>query len=410
MLAAADSRDERRAERASSALSGHRSPDRNDLATGGGERPAAVMPSVAARIEGLSGGSAPSHDLSESLGPRFDFDFSRIRIHADGEAARLNRSLGARAFTYGSRIVFGEGEYAPHTPDGSRLLAHELSHVAQQSSRHTPILQLTALQDYADSDPLHDPSRLTDAEIEATDEYAAYMAMPIQIPMRAVTADEARLACRLYLRAMREISPYVVNPDLAYWLGLARARLDTQATAEGSVGQMNWVQVTAGDIQTPAGSASDFVRWMLAAGTQPDPATGNLNCWELVLFSAFRAGYLSETRMRGIYTAARTAMTTSGDAMQFPRTLEASLRSSQENIYDPANPSTPRPLPGDLVIFDEAANHVALATGRMVGGQVEIISHWPPPDGDHHVKRTTIEALLPQTGVTVAKFWSPIWG
>ena len=61
------------------------------------------------------------------------------------------------------------------------------------------------------------------------------------------------------------------------------------------------------------------------------------------------------------------------------------------------------------MIFKEAASHVALATGGRVSGQIEVVSHWPPPDGKHTVKRTTIEALLPEVGVSTAKFWSPSW-
>jgi hypothetical protein len=41
------------------------------------------------------------------------------------------RSISARAFTLGSDIVFGEGEYAPGSSEGKKLLAHELAHVAQ---------------------------------------------------------------------------------------------------------------------------------------------------------------------------------------------------------------------------------------------------------------------------------------
>ena len=37
------------------------------------------------------------------------------------------------AYTVGSHVVFGTGRYAPGTPDGQRLLAHELTHVVQQS-------------------------------------------------------------------------------------------------------------------------------------------------------------------------------------------------------------------------------------------------------------------------------------
>jgi len=42
-------------------------------------------------------------------------------------------SLNARAFTVGRDVVFGAGQYAPHSSAGQRLLAHELTHVVQQS-------------------------------------------------------------------------------------------------------------------------------------------------------------------------------------------------------------------------------------------------------------------------------------
>ena len=57
-----------------------------------------------------------------------------MRIHADEPAARAAAALNARAFTVGSHVVFGRGEYAPETPPGQQLLAHELTHVAQQAA------------------------------------------------------------------------------------------------------------------------------------------------------------------------------------------------------------------------------------------------------------------------------------
>lgn len=65
--------------------------------------------------------------------PRLGHDFSGVRVHADGQAAASARSLGARAYTVGADIAFGRGEYAPETTEGRRLLAHELTHVVQQS-------------------------------------------------------------------------------------------------------------------------------------------------------------------------------------------------------------------------------------------------------------------------------------
>jgi uncharacterized protein DUF4157 len=57
---------------------------------------------------------------------RFGHDFSSVRIHADARAASSSRAIDARAFTYGNHIVFGEGEFAPASAAGQRLLAHEL--------------------------------------------------------------------------------------------------------------------------------------------------------------------------------------------------------------------------------------------------------------------------------------------
>jgi hypothetical protein len=42
------------------------------------------------------------------------------------------RAVDARAYTVGRDIVFGEGQYAAHTREGRRLIAHELAHVVQQ--------------------------------------------------------------------------------------------------------------------------------------------------------------------------------------------------------------------------------------------------------------------------------------
>ena len=66
--------------------------------------------------------------------PRFGRDFSHIRIHADERAAEAARSVSALAYTIGDDIVFGAGRYAPASGDGRRLLAHELTHVVQQSA------------------------------------------------------------------------------------------------------------------------------------------------------------------------------------------------------------------------------------------------------------------------------------
>ncbi|MGH4024798.1 MAG: DUF4157 domain-containing protein [Pseudonocardiaceae bacterium] len=86
---------------------------------------------------------AEARDMMET---GFRADFSRVRIHADGPAADLARSLSARAFTHGPDIYFGTNEYRPATPEGRRVLAHELTHVVQQGAARSglPVRQHVA--------------------------------------------------------------------------------------------------------------------------------------------------------------------------------------------------------------------------------------------------------------------------
>lgn len=64
---------------------------------------------------------------------RFSHDFSRVRVHVDAQAAESARSVHALAYTVGQNIVFNQGQYSPAAPTGQELLAHELTHVVQQS-------------------------------------------------------------------------------------------------------------------------------------------------------------------------------------------------------------------------------------------------------------------------------------
>jgi hypothetical protein len=102
-----------------------------------------------ALFKGKDGDGAPGVDaaaLADRLGPgrpldggarsrmeqAFGHSFGDVRIHSDDSAAALSRDLRARAFTVGSHVAFGAGEYNPGTLVGDALLAHELAHVVQQ--------------------------------------------------------------------------------------------------------------------------------------------------------------------------------------------------------------------------------------------------------------------------------------
>ncbi len=81
---------------------------------------------------------SPGQSLSPAvlafMEPRFERDFSRVRVHTDPLAVESAAAIGARAYTSGRDVVFAAGEFQPYTESGRRLLAHELAHVGQQAS------------------------------------------------------------------------------------------------------------------------------------------------------------------------------------------------------------------------------------------------------------------------------------
>ena len=78
------------------------------------------------------GSQMPKHVLHE-MNSSFGIDFSGVRIHNDRESVNMNKELQAQAFTHGKDIYFNEGKFNPENAQGKFLLAHELTHVVQQS-------------------------------------------------------------------------------------------------------------------------------------------------------------------------------------------------------------------------------------------------------------------------------------
>jgi hypothetical protein len=93
-------------------------------------------PDVESHLAASRGSGSPLPDeVRAAMEPRFGADFGGVRVHTGGEADDLNRQLSAQAFTHGQDIYMAAGQYAPGTPGGNRLLAHELTHVIQQTDR-----------------------------------------------------------------------------------------------------------------------------------------------------------------------------------------------------------------------------------------------------------------------------------
>ena len=93
--------------------------------------------------QGVSGqGESIPAALRTPMETRFGSSFAKVRLHTDASAADATRRLGAAAYALGHDIAFGPGFYAPHTIDGRRLLAHELTHVVQSQGAAAGPLRL----------------------------------------------------------------------------------------------------------------------------------------------------------------------------------------------------------------------------------------------------------------------------
>lgn len=136
------SKEETEEDAESDALEDEAQPDETGGAGGGDtvspkEAPGGAGPASPGFESGLrasKGSGAPmSGGLRASMEGRFAQDFSHVRIHTGSKAAAMSASINAQAFTHGSDIYFNQNKFDGQSDSGKRLLAHELTHVVQQT-------------------------------------------------------------------------------------------------------------------------------------------------------------------------------------------------------------------------------------------------------------------------------------
>jgi osmotically-inducible protein OsmY len=106
-----------------------------------GGRPRGAAPAAIARLIGASQGEPMDEEVSADAETRLGHSFDDVRVHRDPAAAEASERLNAHAFAIGRDVYFGQGEFAPHSHEGRRLLYHELAHTAQQAYRGHLALQ-----------------------------------------------------------------------------------------------------------------------------------------------------------------------------------------------------------------------------------------------------------------------------
>jgi hypothetical protein len=107
--------------------------------------PQTASTEVSQKIKGKSGkGQSLPENTRTEMEASFGADFSEVNVHTDQDAIKMNKELGAQAFTHGQDVYFNSGKYNPETGQGKHLLAHELTHTIQQQTdlKRKPEIQL----------------------------------------------------------------------------------------------------------------------------------------------------------------------------------------------------------------------------------------------------------------------------
>jgi hypothetical protein len=93
------------------------------------QAPPEMREAAQAIAEDDSAGAPLPDDTRAKMEATFGEDFADVQVHVgDGRVDALD----AGAATHGRHIHFADGAFQPGTPEGDRLIAHELTHVLQQ--------------------------------------------------------------------------------------------------------------------------------------------------------------------------------------------------------------------------------------------------------------------------------------
>lgn len=302
--------------------------------------------------------------------PRFGLDLGHVRLHDNAQAGQSARQVGARAFTVGDHIAFAEGVDTA-SENGRRLLAHELTHVIQQSGGAGVVQRLIrepypwqgiimpAIGAHVRSSPdSSDPTNILDS-----------------IPKGQIVTVVSRTNNWLKIQSRYR------GPLLE---GYVYHTLVDDATAVSMAGSVGTTMVWR---PSGPGSGTAFETWASAPTETPFPAvsaTTVMNCWEAVLLSAYRAGAIRWTWIHNLYTTIPIA------------NWVTAMSRGPLHTYAVPGPNPIMPQRGDIVFFDGIA-HVALATGSGS----DVYTFWPPPNTPFtlggttdKVKVFTIEALV----------------
>jgi hypothetical protein len=172
--------------------------------------------------------------------PRFGQDFSHVRVHSDRRAAQSAYAVDALAYTVGQSIVFGAQQFEPRTSGGQKLLAHELTHVVQQSGGGVsetlqPTLRISGSNDPSErqaeamaasgvsgkplvASPFRDAhgQQTASASVQCTPAPPAYKGVTGTRDMGKIRIDAIPDFLAKDLTAKQDIHPHVLDPAIVH--------------------------------------------------------------------------------------------------------------------------------------------------------------------------------------------------
>lgn len=214
------------------------------LAKGGGRPTPPGFDALLAR----SPGQPLSGEIADRMGAVLGGDFDGVRIHTDAVADEAAQQIEAEAFALGEDVYFARGRYSPHTARGQALIAHELTHVAQQQGGANTIRLAGPIQARA---------------AQAAERVAAKASGTLHLS--PATSDLTDLE-RERLRAIREILAY--EQEHGTWKTIQRYNAITGSipgrnvwvrTSEGGVADLCWMFDVAYAAGVSGGTASDVL-------------------------------------------------------------------------------------------------------------------------------------------------------
>ena len=298
----------------------------------------------------------------------FGRDFSDVTVHTDQDAIGMNKQLGAQAFTHGMDIYFNSGKYNPDTTQGKRLLAHELTHVVQQSKdNEKPNIQ-RHMQNVYPWDGII--SARWSATLRTGPSMGGFLAnIPSGTRITVIGSTNNWLNVRVFHNNIQKTG-YIYH------------NLVSLVTSDIVVDEMNSL-VGQESAWYPSGgtsgvgdtSGNDFADWASASSESTAPVVARsttINCWEMVLLSAYRTGAITWNFIHDLY-------------INQPMSNWPSVLTTSRSGYTFGDP-----IPRGKIVFFNGINHVALSTGN----NDDVLTFWPPPDFTRYTRGTVDEVKI----------------